>query len=429
MVALEMTPSVYAIDFGTSNSLLAAAGEEGIVDPISLDPSGPNPTVFRSVLYFSEDSEWSFGAEALRNYVAYGMRGRLMRSIKRFLPVRSFVQTSLGTRKLKLEELVGVFLREMRQRANCHFDADVKKVLLGRPARFSENPDDDRLAETRLADAARFAGFDEIRFCPEPEAAAHDFRSDTSGECTVLVADLGGGTSDYTIVRWPEVGSPEVLATFGVPVAGDAMDGSLMRRKVAKHFGAGVTYKVPFGANTLSMPKSLMERLCVPAEICLLSRRDVVEFLRDIRSWSLGPDDQRVMDQLLCLIDDALGFSVFEAIEATKVALSARSEAPFSFGYPGIEIDEAVTRIDFEAAAEASTSRILGALDETLKLAGLTPDAIDRVCLTGGTAKLPRIAEHLTAQFGGEKLHQLESFHSVIKGLSHRARDWTLGRA
>src|SRR5271156_5226098 len=121
-----MSPTTYAIDFGTSNSLLAAANENGTFEPIALDPSAPNPTVFRSVLYFSEDSEWSFGSEALRKYVAYGMRGRLMRSIKRFLPVRSFVDTRLGTRKVKIEELVGVFLREMRDRANRHFDADVR---------------------------------------------------------------------------------------------------------------------------------------------------------------------------------------------------------------------------------------------------------------------------------------------------------------
>jgi hypothetical chaperone protein len=417
-----MTPEMYAIDFGTSNSLLAAADRTRVYEPIPLDPAAPNPTVFRSVLHFSEDSEWSFGAGALRAYVAHGMRGRLVRSIKRFLPMRSFVDTRFGTRKVKLEELVGVFLREMRQRANRYFESDVRRVLLGRPARFSENPEDDRLAETRLADAARFAGFDDIRFCPEPEAAAYDFRGDMPDDCTVLVADLGGGTSDFTLVRWSGRSAARVLATFGVTVAGDAIDGSLMRHSVAKHFGAGVVYKVPFGANTLTMPRSLMDRLCAPAEICLLGRPDAMTFLRDIRSWSLGDDDRKVMDQLLRLVDDSLGFQVFEAIEVTKCALSSAPEATFGFDYPGIEIDEQVTRPNFEAGARPSVERILGALDETLRQGGLDAKDVDRVCLTGGTAKLPAIRERLEARFGRDRLHELSAFHSVIQGLAERAR-------
>ncbi|HVW24356.1 MAG TPA: Hsp70 family protein [Polyangiaceae bacterium] len=424
-----MPPQIYAIDFGTSNSLLAAADRDRVYDPIPLDPSAPNPTIFRSVLHFSDGGEWAFGADALRTFVAQGMRGRLMRSVKRFLPMKSFVETHLGTRKVKLEQIVGVFLREMRARANRHFGADVRRVLLGRPARFSEDAEEDRLAQSRLEGAARFAGFDEVSFCAEPEAAAHDFRAGMRQDCTVLVVDLGGGTSDYTIVRFHGEDPPDVVATFGVPVAGDAIDGSLMRHSVAKHFGAGVVYKVPFGANTLTMPRGLMDRLCAPAEICLLARRDVMAFLRDIRAWSLGADDERVMDQLLRLVEDSLGFQVFESIEATKVALSSSDRARFVFDYPGIDIDEAVTRAAFEAGAHAHVDRILGALDQTLELGGVSPAGIDRVCLTGGTAKLPKIAQRLAAQFGGEKLHSLSAFHSVIQGLAQRARAMEARRA
>jgi hypothetical chaperone protein len=336
--------------------------------------------------------------------------------------MKSFVETHLGTRKVKLEEIVGVFLREMRARANRHFGADVRRVLLGRPARFSENAEEDRLAEERLATAARFAGFDDVSFCAEPEAAAHDLRANMKDDCTVLVVDLGGGTSDYTIVRFHADDPLEVLATFGVPVAGDAIDGSLMRHSIAKHFGAGVVYKVPFGANTLTMPRGLMERLCVPAEICLLARRDVMAFLKDIRAWSLGEDDERVMDQLLRLVEDSLGFQVFEAIEATKVALSSNHQASFVFDYPGIQIDEIVTRPTFETGSRFHVDRILDALDQTLALGNLCPSDIDRVCLTGGTAKLPKIAERLAVQFGEEKLYSMSAFHSVIQGLAQRAR-------
>jgi hypothetical chaperone protein len=125
-----------------------------------------------------------------------------------------------------------------------------------------------------------------------------------------------------------------------VSIAGDALDGALMRHHVAEHFGSRVTYKVPLGANVLTMPRSLMEKLCSPAEICLLSKRDILSFLRDVQSWALGPDDDQRVGQLLCLVEDALGFQVFEAIERTKRALSDAHAAPFQFNYPTINIEQ-----------------------------------------------------------------------------------------
>jgi hypothetical chaperone protein len=423
-----MSPvTIYAIDFGTSNSLLAGVGrgERRALPPAPLDTTAREPTILRSILFFSEDGRWSFGQEALAAYVAHGTRGRFLRSMKRFLPMVGVAETRIGSRVVKLEELVGVFLREMRERANRHYGVDVRRVLLGRPARFSEDDAADALAQERLERAARFAGFEEVSFCPEPVAAAYDFKSKLAPEraATILVADLGGGTSDFTVARLGPGDRADVLAIGGVPVAGDAIDASLMRKKIAAHFGAGVTYKVPFGANVLSMPKPLMERLCSPAEVCLLGRQDVMRFLRDIKSGALGAADQEHMDQLLVLIEDGLGFQVFEAIESTKRALSDASAAPFRFAYPGIDVTEEVRRDELEAFAEPVTRRILDCVTGTLAAAGVGPDAIDLVCATGGTARVPVIARGLEAQFGAEKLHRLSSFHSVIQGLAERARE------
>ena len=415
--------TIYAIDFGTSNSLLAGVGPAGALPPAPLDASAREPTILRSILFFSEDGRWSFGNEALQAYVAYGTRGRFLRSMKRFLPMAGIAETRIGSRVVKLEELVGVFLRAMRERANQHYGVDVRRVLLGRPTRFSEDDDADALAQERLERAARFAGFEEIHFCPEPVAAAYDFKSKLNGAATILVADLGGGTSDFTVARLGPGDRADVLAIGGVPVAGDAIDASLMRRKIARHFGADVTYKVPFGANVLSMPKPLMERLCSPAEVCILGRQDVMRFLRDIKSGALGGADQEHMDQLLVLIEDGLGFQVFEAIEATKRALSDASIAPFRFVYPGIDVEEEIRREELEAFAEPVTRKILGCVTDTLSAAGVDASAIDLVCATGGTARVPVIAQGLEAQFGAQKLHRLSSFHSVIQGLAERARE------
>ena len=415
--------TMYAIDFGTSNSLLAGVSPGEAHAPAPLDPGAREPTILRSILFCSEEREWWYGDEALRSYVASGMRGRFIRSMKRFLPMSSVVETRIGARSIRLEELVGMFLRTMRERANEHYGADVRRALLGRPARFSEDAQADALAEERLARAARLAGFDEVSFCPEPVAAAYDFKSKMRGAATVLVADLGGGTSDFTVARLGPGDRAEVLAIGGVPVAGDAIDASLMRKKIAAHFGADVTYKAPFGGNVLRMPTPLVERLCSPAEVCLLSRQDVLRFLRDIRSGALGDRDQARMDQLLTLIEDALGFQVFEAIETTKRALSDAESASFRFEYPGIEIAEEVLRADLERFAAPTTTRILDGVTHTLDAAGVAAGDIDLVCATGGTARVPVIARGLCDRFGAAKLHRLSSFHSVIQGLAERAKE------
>jgi len=415
---------MYAIDFGTSNSLLAAANRNATCPPIPLDDRAGDPSVFRSILFYSDDGAWSFGAGALADYVAQGMRGRFIRSVKRFLPVASFTDTRIGTKKVLLEELVGMFLREMRTRANAHFGCDVRRVMLGRPARFSDDDQADALAEARLRTAAEFAGFEDIHFCPEPLAAAYDFGSSKPGANTFLVADFGGGTSDYTVARLDptEPGSLEVLAIGGVAQAGDAFDGALMRNGIAEHFGSKVRYQVPFGSNWLEMPAPLMERLCSPADICLLARRDVVDFLRGVRAGSASDRDKLHVDQLLCLIEDSLGFQVFEAIEHQKRELSQNESATFRFEYPGIDIQESMTRARFEEASARVSGSILGRLDQVLERAGITPAEIDRVCSTGGTAKVPVIERGLVTRFGADKLQALSSFHAVIQGLAERAR-------
>ncbi|HSU41412.1 MAG TPA: Hsp70 family protein, partial [Polyangiaceae bacterium] len=108
-----MQPSLYAIDFGTSNSLLVAVNAEHIDPPLALDPLARDPSVFRSISCFSEGT-WSFGAAALERYVSEGMQGRFLRSLKRFLPMLSFNETRIGTKSVTLEALVGLFLREMK---------------------------------------------------------------------------------------------------------------------------------------------------------------------------------------------------------------------------------------------------------------------------------------------------------------------------
>lgn len=423
---------VYAIDYGTSNSLLGAADAHGSRGFAPLDPSAADPAVLRSLLYFPSASQVFYGAEAIRELSARDHVGRFMRSIKRQLPSRSFIGTFVDNRPFNLEDLIGTFLGEMRRRANAHFGEDVTRVVLGRPARFAQADEDDRYAEGRLERAARIAGFKEIEFFPEPVAAAFGYAGDApqgQTESLVLAADYGGGTSDFTVYR---LGArsfvpSDVIGMGGVSVAGDAFDASLMRHRVSRHFGTGVRYKVPFGSNILTMPVHLMERICHPAEISLLRRQDTREFFNLVKQWSLEDDDRDKMDRLFTLLDDNLGFPLFERIEATKRALSSELETRFTFSYPTIELSETITRKQFDQYSAPALETITGSLDETLKAAQVTPDQIDRVLCTGGTAKVRAVRQALVDRFGEAKLFDLDPFRGVAHGLLQRAREIAAG--
>jgi hypothetical chaperone protein len=177
------------------------------------------------------------------------------------------------------------------------------------------------------------------------------------------------------------------------------------------------------------MPPALSDKLCTPADASLLRSQDAHAFLRNVRDWALGPEDQRRMDQLLTLIDDRLGFAVFEAIENAKRELSSAETTRVRFSYPTIEIDEPISRAGFGASSRDKTAAILAELDATLARAGLAARAIDIVCCTGGTARVPALTAALAERFGQGKLTEHRSFHSVIQGLAEHARSVLRGEA
>jgi hypothetical chaperone protein len=415
-------PSVYAIDFGTSNSLLAAASRDRVFEPVPLDPEASDPTILRSVLCFPDAGGVYAGVEALRQFIQHGAEGRLLRSIKHHLGSRSFRGTILRGRMVSAEELVGTLLRQMRLRADAHFGVEVRRALLGRPVHF--DGDDDAFAEARLRKAAELAGFEEVRFLPEPVAAARAFGAAARREELALIGDFGGGTSDFTVLR---VGPralerADVLAVAGVAIAGDALDASLMRAQVGRHFGAEVEYRAPFGKNVLRMPKGIVHHLCSPAHLSILQRRDIASFLADVRRWSLSEEDRRRIDQLTALVDETQGFHLFEAIERAKRELSTRVRAEIAFEHPGIEVHEPVTRAGFEEASRREVDEILRCLEDTVRAAGVRFEDVDVVCCTGGTAKVPRLAAEIRRRLPAARMEQFKGFHSVVEGLAREAQ-------
>ena len=418
-----MAARCYAIDFGTSNSLLAATDGVLTLPPIGLDPSAPDPTVLKSVLYTPSAGKWYFGAEAVSQYGEHLAEGRLFRSLKKYLPDPSFSGTHVLNRFYNLPELIAVFLRELRERANKHFDQDVTAVVLGRPAVFASDPTKDALAEKRLTSAAHLAGFKDVAFCPEPVAAAYEFRHQLDKRRKVLIADFGGGTSDFTVLNMDRdrFTDRDLLATHGIPIAGDRFDGGIMKHMIAPHFGSEIVYRMPMGNNDLHLPQQLINKLCNAADISFLSRSDIMLLLKEAQRWSITPENSVRMDRLFILIEEHLGYKLFKSIEQSKIELSASETSHFRFDHPGIVVEEELSATRFKEVSADLVAQIVGALDETLLRAGVKADEIEIVCCTGGTAKIPELRVELERRFGADKLRQHRHFHSVVGGLAERA--------
>jgi hypothetical chaperone protein len=418
-------PTIFAIDFGTSNSLLAAASADHVFAPAPVDPSATDPTVLRSVMFWNRLKQGgTFGSAAIQAFVDNGFRGRLIRSIKRHLPSRAFTKTRVGDQFVSLEDLVGAFLRAMRDRACAHFETDVRRVVLGRPARFSADDEEDLLAQTRLESAARKAGFEEISFCPEPIAAAYDFAEDLISPRNVLIADLGGGTTDYTIVRMTSkgFGPGDVLGIGGLSVAGDAIDGALVRSVVAPEFGVHATYRAPFGSNVLEMPLPLIELLCSPADLTLVDRERVLASLRDIRAGLVSAQDRPKLDRFTTVIEDGVGFSLYDAVEGAKRRLSDSDSASIGLDYPGAEFHVPASREGLELVAQRPIDKMMTCLDAVLAGAKLHESDIEIVCLTGGTSRVPAVEAAFRAKLPQANFRRLSSFHSVVQGLARHAQ-------
>lgn len=418
-----------SIDFGTSNSLVGAFHEGQRKEALSLDPHAADPTLMRTLLYFPHPDLCYYGAEAIEQYIEQDMEGRLFRSFKSHLPNQSYLGTMLNNRVLTLESLIGVFLLELKKRAEKALNTTVERAVIGRPARYSMDPVSDGFALHRMEKAARFAGFKEVQFVPEPLAAAFDYRRQVISEKVVLIGDFGGGTSDFTVIRLrPESFSPEdVLAIEGCPLAGDALDSVFMSHRLNSYFGAKSRYRLPMGSNVMTMPMGVVQRLNHPAHIVHLKEKETYEFIREVKKCSLTKSDEAAVDRLFILMEDQQVFPFFENIEKTKRELSLAEKVDFIFDYPGLEMSEVFLQQNFVEWAEETKQKIFASLDLCLQSAGITSEQVDLVCLTGGTSKVPFIRSEFEQRFGQEKMQTQSHFHSVLSGLTESAGFWSKG--
>lgn len=411
----------HAVDFGTSNSLLSFVASDGSITPVPLDIN--QNKVLRSLLYTPEKNKWYFGLEAIQEYVHHEGEGRFFRSIKKFLPEPSYTGTEVFNRKLNISDLVAVFLAEMRKRANKLTGTEVEKIVLGRPALYSLDREHDQLAQDRMKTAALQAGYKEVIFCPEPIAAGLDYSSQADREKIVLIADFGGGTSDFTLmkVKKGHYSQEDILGLSGIFVAGDVLDGVMMKDFIAPHFGSEFEYKLPGGNNVLNFPRNLLKKICSPAHITHLRERDTWEFLQHINKFALSGEDQKKMENLFTLVELQLGFPLFHEIEKTKIKLSSDKAADFIYDNHTINITQSITSASYTTSVTPPITEIMETMMEVFKQSGLNPTQVDQVVLTGGTSQFPLIQKGLVDVFGKDKISEHNIYQSVVNGLARYA--------
>jgi hypothetical chaperone protein len=414
-----MSKFLYGIDFGTTNSALSIYDEEKkeILDTIII----PSLIYFPSTTAINE-AKYVIGENAIKSYLSDGMKGRFIKSIKQILSRSSFTETRIQNKRYNAADLVTLILKELKERADKIIGQDCQKAVIGRPVFFDDdNTMKDTLAQNRLSKAAENAGFSEVRFQFEPIGAAFAYEKTIQHKEKVLVADLGGGTTDFTylILDPAKVGSKDrkndMMATGGIYIGGDSFDSAFMWEKGTPYFGKNTIYEATPG-KPLTVPKSLFANICSWDKMNFFNGLRIQKDIEDYYYYS-GKDAQ--FKNLITLIENNLGYSVFQAIEKTKIGLSSETKADFTYRNLGIAIDEEISLATYNNIIEKDITRINEYLNEFLTINNINPLEIDSLFLTGGTSMVSAVQGLFKTKFPHLKINSGDNFKSVAKGLAY----------
>lgn len=418
------------IDFGTTNTVVAVAHADGRSEVLSFDAPSGDITAFRSTLGFqihqARDGQppervVTAGPWAIEAYVEDPLETRFIQSFKTFAASAAFTETVIDNRRYKFEDLLSAFLFQVRSHGGEAMAELPPRVIVGRPVTFAGGAPDEQLALSRYETAFARLGFDDIRYAHEPVGAAFFFARNLTEDATVLVADFGGGTSDFSIVRF-EVAAEglrsEALARSGVGVAGDAFDYRIIDNLVSPELGKGGVYH-SFG-KTLPIPQRYYAAFARWDQLALLrASRD----MKDIRNLGRTAVERDKLERLIEVLDDNHGYGLYQAVSRLKFALSQDAEATFSFVAGSVKIEKTVTRAEFEGWIAPELTAIDAAVSQAMDASGLSADQIDRVFLTGGTSFVPAVRDIFHRRFGPEKIETGGEFESIASGLALIGRE------
>lgn len=415
-------PSLRAcgLDFGTSNSTVALPGATG---PELAALEDGQRTLPSAVFFGTEESQrFLVGREAMRAYVE-GAGGRLMRSLKSVLGSSLIEErTQVYKRRIPFSEVIRLYISELKARAEAAAGRPLDQVVMGRPVHFvDDDPAGDATAEATLARIVREAGFAEVSFQFEPVAAAFDYERSIDRERIALIADFGGGTSDFTVVRLaPERHAAadrtaDLLANGGLRLGGTDYDRHLSMAAFMPELGRGTLQK----RGDIELPSAAYWDLSTWSDIHKLYEPRRLEELRQIRQSAQRPE---LVERLIAIVKERKGHSMLIDVEAAKIALSEADTHVTALDWiePGLAI--AAGRAGFEEATQNSWRRLNACALSCVADAGLRPADISAVFFTGGTSLIPSVRDAITAALPAAEQVDGDRFGSVGLGLAIEAK-------
>jgi len=396
-----------SIDFGTTNSV-ATLNIDGNIKKIKLGKVNfYTPTV---LFYNFEEKSFYVGDEAIEQ-LEDGEFGRYFVSLKSFLGSSDNIETNLGNNSYKIEDLIAIILKRFKSKIDNVAKCDVKKLTLGRPVRFNDTDDYlDSLAQNRLKNAAIKAGFKEVNFCFEPIAAAKSYQQTAKQAETILVADIGGGTTDYTII---DLSNSKILATNGIYVGGNNFDSKIIRNFISTYLGEGSVYTNM--GKEMKISHSLYVDLYEYYKFIKMYNRQIIDA---IKKYIQMAHNKEPIKRLLELIEDGLYFDFIKAVVDAKIELSSKTNTNIDMDFFANPFKVNISREDFNQVTKDEISKIRDTLLETIKEANIDKSKIDRVLLTGGTTLIPSVYNIYKDIFEEDKIIQTDVFSSVGYGLS-----------
>ena len=419
------------LDFGTTNSVAAIVKPDGSVRTAQFVNQGTTEPVCRSVMSFFKSegvSSVEVGPWAMERYLADPSDCRFLQSFKTFAASPSFHSTIIHGRSWRYEDLMAAFLERML--ANCEpvLTNAPGRLVIGRPVTYAGHAPDATLAQTRYLAALAQCGFKDVHFVYEPVAAAFYFAQQLERDATILVADFGGGTSDFSVVRF-SLGKDGLrgipMARTGVGLAGDRFDYRIIDNVISPLLGKGSHYK-SFD-KMLDVPIHYFASFATWNQLAIMKSGATLRELRKLAKMSDAPN---ALEMLITIIEEDLGYTLYKAVSQAKLALSNQEQARLSFNGAGIIIDETIEREAFERWIEPDLERIDQAVDAALAQAGPAIRDIDKVFLTGGTSFVPSVRARFK-RFGEERIETGDQLLSIASGLALIGNDddiqrWTV---
>ena len=422
--ARDGAPRALGLDFGTTNTVLSWAHAHAPADPVVFNFLSNRLFSFRSALTFwnegddeHPDAKSDGGPWAIQRFIELAGDCRFIQSLKSFAASGLFEQTYIYARAWRFEDLFERFFRHLREHAHPQLDALPRDVVVGRPVEYagSSRPDA-ALAMQRYRAALAPFGFERIRQVYEPVAAAFFYAQSLEESATVLVADFGGGTTDFSVIHFDVGGAglrAKALGHSGVGIAGDRFDYRLIDHVVLPELGKGTTYRSM--GRSLEMPRSCFAGFAQWHELSVMkSSRDFRDF-RDVARFADAPE---LVGRFVRLVESDQGYTLYKAVSDTKEALSRDEAAQFRFAGPGFEIRRVVTRAELESWIAPELEAIEAALDRALAASSIGARDVDRVFLTGGSSFVPAVRRIFERRFGADRMESGNEFVSIANGLA-----------